>query len=472
MKAGVGVKVSGGFGLLLLIAVALGVLAIFNMLKIGKEATALAEEHLKRAQVAAKVENATQECMLNMRSFGLAEQNAYYEKALKDIENIDAALKNSMELAKTAKNLKGFKEQNEIASALKTEYVEAAKKTYEIVSAKLALQKILDENYGVFLKNCVDYKEVQKEQLLDEIKKAVPFEKISERLSKIDSCDKLSDLAGSVNLLTSKAIASRSSGYIDEANKIFLEMEAEIAKLAPLTKLQINKDQLKKCKESSDIYKKAMLDYKKLNIDLEEIGKARSIVAGKFTGICSQAANEGLASADKIAEEAANNLSQASRIMIIGLVIAIILGVLAAWAITVGILRPINKAAEIANGLASQSEELSAVSSSLLSASEEMSAQSNNVAAATEEMSANINAMASAGEEMNVNAQSVASASEQMSRNVANVAGAIEELSASMKAVGERSTGGAKIAAEAMGSSRTASETMSQLGKAAQEIGK
>ncbi len=122
--------------------------------------------------------------------------------------------------------------------------------------------------------------------------------------------------------------------------------------------------------------------------------------------------------------------------------------------------------------LATSADELAAVSSQLAVSSSQMSHQTDGVASATEQMSSNINSMAAAVEEASSNANSVSSTAEQMSANMHSIATSVEEMSQSIREVAQNTGETSKVAGEAMGLSKTASDTMQTLGAAANEIGK
>ncbi len=122
--------------------------------------------------------------------------------------------------------------------------------------------------------------------------------------------------------------------------------------------------------------------------------------------------------------------------------------------------------------VAASAEQLSAVSTQLASSSDQMAQQAAGVASATEQMSSNINSMAAAVEEASVNATTVSSTAEEMSANMHSIASAVEEMSHSIREVAKSTGETSHVAGEAMGLSKSASDTMHQLGAAANEIGK
>lgn len=120
---------------------------------------------------------------------------------------------------------------------------------------------------------------------------------------------------------------------------------------------------------------------------------------------------------------------------------------------------------------ASAALEMSSVSAQMASNSEEMSVQAESVANSSEDVSASVNSMASAAEEMSVNIQNVSSTAEQLSTNMASIASSLEQMSTSIKEVALRASDGAIIAQDATKMSDKTTQTMDNLGNAAEEIG-
>ena len=116
---------------------------------------------------------------------------------------------------------------------------------------------------------------------------------------------------------------------------------------------------------------------------------------------------------------------------------------------------------DIAGGaktLAGSSTELSATATQLAGGAEETTHQSATVAAAAEEMSANMGSMAAATEQMTANVKTVASATEEMTASIGEIAKNAEQAST--------------VAGNAAQLAESSNQTISQLGSAADEIGK
>jgi len=72
-----GAKLGTGFGLLILISMILGGLAVFNMSTISTKSTHLADEYVPEVNLANEIERNARQTMYNMRGYSLSENDAY-----------------------------------------------------------------------------------------------------------------------------------------------------------------------------------------------------------------------------------------------------------------------------------------------------------------------------------------------------------------------------------------------------------
>jgi len=124
-----------------------------------------------------------------------------------------------------------------------------------------------------------------------------------------------------------------------------------------------------------------------------------------------------------------------------------------------------------AHFLLSASSTLSEFSAKLSHASENALEQSANASESTKITSENTEDIVSKANKTSENSNELASTAEQMSMNMNSVAGAVEELSTSFVQITNSANESRKVAREATQKSKTATEVMSKLGVAANEIG-
>ncbi|MGD9365052.1 MAG: methyl-accepting chemotaxis protein [Desulfobacteraceae bacterium] len=108
----------------------------------------------------------------------------------------------------------------------------------------------------------------------------------------------------------------------------------------------------------------------------------------------------------------------------------------------------------------------------LSSSSTELSAISQQMSAGAEQTSGKSNAVATAAEEMSTNMNSVSAAMEQSSTNTGMVASASEEMTATINEIAKNAENARGISDQAVHQTQTAGEQMTELGRAAQAIGK
>ncbi|HNT36423.1 MAG TPA: MCP four helix bundle domain-containing protein, partial [bacterium] len=96
----VGTKIVLGFVLLILIAVALGGLAVVNMLSVKTTATDLAHEKVPAVGLANNVERWSLNTMYEARGYGYTEETDYLDKARKNLAEVKKYLTDAKEHAK------------------------------------------------------------------------------------------------------------------------------------------------------------------------------------------------------------------------------------------------------------------------------------------------------------------------------------------------------------------------------------
>ncbi|SPD72789.1 hypothetical protein PITCH_A1530019 [uncultured Desulfobacterium sp.] len=116
--------------------------------------------------------------------------------------------------------------------------------------------------------------------------------------------------------------------------------------------------------------------------------------------------------------------------------------------------------------------EISTGVATLASASTKLATISEHMSSGAENASGKANTAATAAGEMSSNMDAVAAATEQASTNMSMVATAAEEMTATINEIAQNSEKARSITGDAVTQSRSASERVGELGKAAQDIGK
>jgi methyl-accepting chemotaxis protein len=207
-------------------------------------------------------------------------------------------------------------------------------------------------------------------------------------------------------------------------------------------------------------------------------------------------ANESVKTAMQIASVTKWILSGA---LVVGVVLAILLGVLIAGSIVKPIRQGVQFAQAVADGnlankldihrkdeVGNLADALNAMvdnlrsimttikenAKTLASASTELTATSTQLASGAEETTNQSALVASAAEEMSVNMNTMAGSTDQMSANVKTVSAAVEEMTASITEIAKNAEQAATVADNAAKLAEVSNEKVGQLGAAADTIGK
>jgi len=121
---------------------------------------------------------------------------------------------------------------------------------------------------------------------------------------------------------------------------------------------------------------------------------------------------------------------------------------------------------------ASATEQAASNIQTVASGVEEVSANSNTVATASQEVSHNLTNVGVAVEEMSSSMDLIATSTDQMTTSVNTVAAAVEEMSASLGEVSKNTVQASNISEKAATTAGSTADTVNDLGQSAQEIGK
>ena len=105
-KMKLGLKIGMGFGLLLVIAATLGILAIFNMGNVETQSVMLQKEYVPEVDVANNVERKSFHTMYAMRGYGFTGEEAMLKDAQNELKQLHEGLVKARKLGDEAPNLK------------------------------------------------------------------------------------------------------------------------------------------------------------------------------------------------------------------------------------------------------------------------------------------------------------------------------------------------------------------------------
>ncbi|MBU1194070.1 MAG: methyl-accepting chemotaxis protein [Proteobacteria bacterium] len=444
-------KIASGFAILIIIAGALGLMAIYNMGNVETQSTMLAYEYVPEVNVANELRGASNRLMYEMRGYGFTQEERFYKNAVKEMADVDAALEKARKLEAESSNLKMLKGQIETATKAVNEYKAITEQTKELIAQMDEQRELMNAAAGQYMKNCNDFLESQTTAFKKEISENQSMNKteaLLERMTKINLVNDVIDLGNEARIGNFRSQATRSPETMKEALALFPKIESNLLALEKITRQDTNLRQIEAIRSAGGNYKKGMEDFLEKWLENEKTAANRTLVGQQVIEAAKQTADAGSEATDRIAKDAVASLSQASTVMIIGLILALVVGAAVAFFITRSITGPVNR---IIGGLNEGADQVASASGQVSSSSQSMAEGASQQAASIEETSSSMEEMSSMTKKNAENANHadglmkeankvVSQANEsmgQLTKSMADISKASEETSKIIKTIDE-----------------------------------
>jgi methyl-accepting chemotaxis protein len=473
-----GIKIGGGFGVLILIACALGGLAVFNMKTVEGDSIRLAHQYVPEVGMANELERTSLLTMYAWRGYSFTEESSFLDEGRKQLAAVQQALSTAEKHAQTFPALVKLKEQLVQAKSEVAEYASLADQTVSLIESMNDDRKVLDSGAAAFMMNCADFLVSQNEAMQREIAEGAASDRLAERLQKITYVNDIIDLGNDTRIKVWRAQAVRDPKIIEEALPNFQKMDEMFNKLKATTRTEINLKQIEGTREAGQQYRTAMLSLSEHWKELGEINVKRTKTGAAVLVTAQNTAEAGLEGTQKIADEAVVNLNSASTVMIGGLSVGVIIGIFTAIFLTKGITGPVAQGVEFARKLSQgdltakldvdQKDEVGILAQALRDMVAklreivtEVQSASDNVASGSEELSASAEQLSQGATEQAASVEEVSSSMEEMGSNIRqNADNASQTEKIALKAALDAEAGG-KAVVQAVGAMKNIAEKIS-----------
>jgi methyl-accepting chemotaxis protein len=399
-----GTKIGVGFGTLILIALSLGGLAVWNMWSVKTIANTLADANVPEVAVANEVERDSLSTMYETRGYAFTEDKTFLEKAKASLEQVKKNLKEAKDHAAKF-DLAVLKQNAEKAEAHAKEYEELVNDTATKTQAMDKDRAVMDEAAKEYMANCSVFLTNQNKKLDSEIdaamagkgsggatsQPAITVEKLKERKDKINLANDVIDLGNAIRIGNWRSQAERDPKVFQEAVKKFEEVNKKLDDLKAITRQEEDLKAIDQCRAAGKAYNDAMTAFIANWLAREELGKKRNEAGQAVLDAAKATSTAGMEDTTKASDQAVGSLSTASTIMIIGLSIGIVVGVLMAIFITRSITGPINR---IIAGLNEGADQVNDAAAQVSNASQQLAEGASEQASSLEETSSALEEMA------------------------------------------------------------------------------
>jgi hypothetical protein len=438
----IGQRVALGFALLLLLGAALGGFATLKMLASARGAEFLSVAVAPQAEVTSVLAEKSALAQRAARTYGLTGDEEQLTATRRHLAEVETALENAHKLATAQPSLTALQTGiNEAERALKN-YVAAFDRTAANLAELGKIRAQLDKGAGSFMKSISGYISDQDKKLAKEIEAGLSAEILEPRRLKADLGNQILETGNAIRIANYKSQALRDPSIVEAVIPLFDTMEDLRKQLVATSVDEENLKQLAEVKTAAAEYKSDVQTLSKNFRDNATIGTTRAAAADEFDAIVGSVLERSIKRTLEYADESSTALSSASRLVIIGLVVMIVIGLVAALIIIRGVAKALTHTAE---NLSQGSLQVAAAAGQVSSSSQSLAEGSSEQAASLEEISSSIEELASMTRRNADNAQS-GKTSAGHARSAAEAGAAeMERMQAAMNAIQQSSNDISKI---------------------------
>lgn len=425
-----------GFGLVICIAVALGLLSVINMYSSAGKSERLAKAYVPAVNMANELERNAQLTMFALRGYAYTQDVKFLEEGKSNLANVKKLISDALAHADKQslpllKEKTGIAQENiKIYEALLEQTQSVNEQLGKMVSDMGQTAKILSENINGF-------NNTQFSTLSQEINSGAGKGKINERAKKLELVEKMNSKILGLLVINYQAQSQRDPVSLENGIKQF-DISGELAELRRITRQEVNTQQLNIIEQETKGFLSILNNYVALWEKRENLNTTRNNAGLAVLGAAKEIAAVELEYTTNTTNSIDNSLKSASYSTIIGLIIAIILGIVFAVIITRNILSGIRQgvglAVQISEGnLASNIEqeyldrkdEIGQLNNALKNMVDKLNEiiaavinGADNIASASEQMSSTAQEISQGGTEQASSAEEVSSSMEEMAANI------------------------------------------------------
>lgn len=352
MRFGLRKKMGLGFGFVIVLMLILGIISTVMMSNVQTQSTILSQEYVAEVEIAQNLERFLRQAMYNIRVYALNEETGYLDRGLEELGKVKTELQQARDFVAEATHLSEF-EADLTTIAAKIEEFELLTQKNAAKNREVQLnRKMLEEAAAQYLQNCTNFLRHQQESLETEAIADFPPDRIVNRLTKIAQMNEVLTLGNLNRIATAQAQALRDPSRIQQTQQNFEQIDNILGALSEGVTLDENLKAIANIRSAARIYEKHMNSLLENWLAGQEITEQRVAVGDEVLAQAQAIAERGMGETKDVAEDTVTSLNSASRILMIGLLIAAVIGVAAGVVITRGIVNPLAKSVDFARAIA------------------------------------------------------------------------------------------------------------------------
>ncbi len=455
-----GTKISLGFVSLIVIAVVLGGLAVWNMLSVKQDSTQLAGETVPAVSIATQMQGDWSTTVYQARGYVYSEDARFLDHTRKSIVDIRQAMKDGQTLVAKSRTLGEMQKSLDKASTSVNEYEKLFNETVVKNEGMARDRATLNEAAQRAMKAARDFVGAREKSLAQDLHAAlVPSRpatpppagdvagssdetRLLGLLKELRLMHDVIETADAIRVGNFKSFSIRDVKLFQDTQKKFTDLDKTLAELRQLVRDEAGVKQVDECQAGLKLYNDTMSDMLAIWLGRDELAAKRIPLADNVLEQVKAIASTGTTDALKSSEKAASSLAAASNVMIVGLGIATVLGIVLAVFIIRSITGPVRR---IADTLAAGADQTASAAGQVSAASQSLAQGASEQAASLEETSSSLEEMSSMTKKNAESAQQAAGLSADAKTAADQGNQAMDKMSAAINEIQKSATATAKI---------------------------
>ncbi|WP_443093415.1 CHASE3 domain-containing protein, partial [Fundidesulfovibrio magnetotacticus] len=346
------VKIGVGFGLILAIACALGLMAVFQMGKAEESSSRMKDEYVPEVMLANDLERHALLTMYGMRGFVYSGKTSYIDESRKNMAEVEKALVGAKALVEKFPRLVKLRESLDTARTRFAEYEKLAEETKTRLGqqAKDRVERI--RAAADVLAQAEQYLSSQDVSLREEIERDVPNKVLVERYEKIKLMTFIVQSVADARIKILSGDANDDLALYTAALGLFPAIESGLAKIRLTTVKAENLKRLDALETGLATYKRLVGRQIENTQAVQTLNEKRGKVAQDVLDAAEGIATEGMGQVAKLAADSDEGLTASGRLLLGGLAVALALGATVAVLITRAITGPVRRGVDFARTVA------------------------------------------------------------------------------------------------------------------------
>lgn len=428
-------KMALGFGLLVVLLIVVGGLAVVNLIAIQTDSVRLRDQYVAELTIANEIERNSLSTMYAMRGYSMSFDPSYWEEMRSNYSEVERHLGDARALSERYVELDALRRNVELAEREAAEYESLAEQSNAVIQNILRNRETTDVAAAEALTQLEGFISGQVAAMQREIAGGAGAAALNERLTKIN-------LANDVLDYTNAARIANFRGQLIDDQDTFRTALTRLARAPELineartiTRLPADLSQLDDVEQAVEQYRQAVETIADNYLELQELNAARNTAADGVLNAAQSTAMAGVEEVNEISNDVVGavqaSVTAVAAGILIALILAVVIAVLITRTITIALAKGVVFAIELSKGDLSaqldvvQKDEIGDLANALREMRDKLTSvvgsvqsASSNVASGSEEMSSTAQQLSQGATEQAASAEEVSSSMEQMGANI------------------------------------------------------